>query len=309
MTFNRKDLLGLEDLKSSEILALIENAESLKEISQRDIKKVPTLRGKTVICFFHEPSTRTRTSFEIAGKRMSADTVNISASGSSLVKGETLKDMARNLEAMAPDVIIIRHSVPGTPHLLAHTLKTSIVNAGDGAHEHPTQALLDLMTIREHKGKFEGLNVLLVGDITHSRVARSNIYGMTTMGMNITVAGPPTTIPPFIERLGVKVVHRYDHLIPECDVIMMLRVQKERFHRPLFPSMREYSKLFGLNLKRLQKAREDVLIMHPGPINRGIELDPAVADGPFSVILEQVTNGVAIRMAILYLLCRGISEK
>lgn len=305
VTFNRKDLLGLQDLEPEEIISILDTAESFKEVSERDIKKVPALRGKTVICFFHEASTRTRTSFEIAGKRLSADTVNISASGSSIVKGESLKDTARNLQAMAPDVIIIRHSVPGTPHMLARTVESSIANAGDGAHEHPTQALLDLMTIRERKKTLEGLNVLIVGDISHSRVARSNIFGMTKLGMNVTVAGPPTTIPPLIENMGVRVVFQYEKLIPEMDVIMMLRVQKERFSQPLFPTMREYSKLFGLNMNRMAGAKDDVLIMHPGPINRGVELDPAVADGPFSVILEQVTNGVAVRMAVLYLLCSG----
>lgn len=304
MKFQRKDLLGLQELDKEEILSIIETAESFKDISNRDVKKVPTLRGKTVICFFHEPSTRTRTSFEIAGKRLSADTVNISASGSSLVKGESLLDTARNLEAMSPDVIVIRHAAPGAPHLLAKSLNTAIANAGDGAHEHPTQALLDLMTIKERKEKLEGLNILIVGDITHSRVARSNIIGMTKLGINVTVAGPPTTIPPFIEKLGISSTYLYDDIIGEQDVIMMLRVQKERFDEPLFPSTREYSKLFGLNLKRLERARNDVLIMHPGPVNRGIEMDPAVADGSFSVILNQVTNGVAIRMAVLYMLCR-----
>ncbi|MBN2383409.1 aspartate carbamoyltransferase catalytic subunit [bacterium] len=309
MTFQRNDLLGIQDLDPEEITTILDTAESFREISERDIKKVPTLRGKTIILFFHEPSTRTRMSFEIAGKRMSADTFNISASGSSLVKGESLKDTALNLEAMAPDLIIIRHAVPGTPHFLAQCLKTPIVNAGDGAHEHPTQALLDLLTIREHKKSFRDLNVLIVGDISHSRVARSNIFGMNKLGMKVTVAGPPTTIPPFIEKLNVNVTYQYDHLIPDMDIIMMLRVQKERFNQPLFPSMREYSKLFGLTLNRLKNARDDVLIMHPGPINRGVELDPLVADGPFSVILDQVTNGVAVRMAVLYLLCRGTLEQ
>lgn len=309
MSFERKDLLGIRELTAEEITTILDTAESFKEISQRDIKKVPTLRGKTVICFFHEASTRTRMSFEIAGKRLSADTVNIAASGSSISKGETLVDTARNLEAMAPDVIVIRHGAAGAPMLLANLLKTAIVNAGDGAHEHPTQALLDLLTIRDHKKTLAGLNVLIVGDIAHSRVARSNIHGMTKLGMRVTVAGPPTTIPPQIEKLGVEVVNRYDHLIPSMDVIMMLRIQKERFDQPLFPTMREYSKIFGLNLRRLAKAKDDVLIMHPGPINRGVELDPLVADGPFSVILDQVTNGVAVRMAVLYLVCRGIAEQ
>lgn len=309
MTFQRKDLLGIRELSGDEIITILDTADSFKEISRRDIKKVPTLRGKTVVCFFHEASTRTRLSFELAGKRLSADTVNISVSGSSIAKGETLVDTARNLEAMAPDIIVIRHSSPGAPGQLARALSCSIVNAGDGAHEHPTQALLDLSTIREHKGRFDGLNVLIVGDISHSRVARSNIHGMIKLGMNVTVAGPPTTIPPFADQLGVKVANRYDHLVPEMDIIMMLRIQKERFEQSLFPTMREYAKIFGLNPQRLRHAKKDVLIMHPGPINRGVEIDPAVADGPLSVILEQVTNGVAVRMAVLYLLCQRTSTQ
>jgi len=305
MTFNRHHLLGMEGLTQEEIETILTSAESLKEISFRDIKKVPTLRGKTVVNFFHEPSTRTRTSFEIAAKRLSADTVSLSANTSSLVKGETLVDTARNLEAMNPDVIVIRHSMAGAPHLLSRIVKPSIINAGDGMHEHPTQALLDLLTIREKKGRIAGLQVAIVGDIAHSRVARSNILGLKTMGAHVMVAGPPTMIPPFIESMGVSVTYHLQEAVVWADVIMMLRVQLERQKQMLFPSLREYSRFFGLNMKIMNKAKRDVIIMHPGPINRGVEIDPEVADGPFSVILDQVTNGVAIRMALLYLLLGG----
>ncbi len=305
MNFNRHHLLGMKGLTREEIETILTTAESLKEISFRDIKKVPTLRGKTVVNFFHEPSTRTRTSFEIAAKRLSADTVSLSASTSSLVKGETLVDTARNLEAMNPDIIVLRHSMAGAPHLLSRMVKSSIINAGDGMHEHPTQALLDLMTIREKKGAIEGLQVAIIGDIAHSRVARSNIIGLKTMGAKVMVAGPPTMIPPFIDSMGVGVTSSLEEAVAWADVIMMLRVQLERQKQMLFPSLREYSRFFGLNLEMLKKAKRDVIIMHPGPINRGVEIQSEVADGPYSVILDQVTNGVAVRMALLYLLLGG----
>lgn len=305
MSFNRHHLLGMKGLTREEIETILTTAESLKEISYRDIKKVPTLRGKTVVNFFHEPSTRTRTSFEIAAKRLSADTVSLSASTSSLVKGESLVDTARNIEAMTPDIIILRHSMAGAPHLLSRMIKPSIINAGDGMHEHPTQALLDLMTIRQKKGRIGGLRVAIIGDIAHSRVARSNIIALKTMEAQVMVAGPPTMIPPFIDSMGVGVTYRLPEAVAWADVIMMLRVQLERQKQMLFPSLREYSRFFGLNLETLKKAKPDVIIMHPGPINRGVEIHPEVADGPFSVILDQVTNGVAVRMALLYLLLGG----
>jgi aspartate carbamoyltransferase catalytic subunit len=302
MAWKRKDLLGLRDLEAAEIAAVLDTAESMKEIATREIKKVPTLRGKTVVNLFYEASTRTRTSFEIAGKWLSADVVNFSASGSSAEKGETLLDTAKNIEAMSPDVVVVRHRASGAPALLARHLRCAVINAGDGAHEHPTQGLLDLLTIREKKGHLEGLNVTIVGDITHSRVARSDIHGMRTMGMTVTVAGPPTLIPPGCPELGVKVSHRLDEAIASADVIMMLRLQHERMHAGLIPSVREYSRVWGLSLDKLRHCRPDVLIMHPGPVNRGVELSPEVADSQYSVILDQVTNGVAVRMAVLYLL-------
>jgi aspartate carbamoyltransferase catalytic subunit len=305
MPFNRHHLLGMKGLTREEIETILTTAESLKEISFRDIKKVPTLRGKTVVHFFHEPSTRTRTSFEIASKRLSADTVSLSASTSSIVKGETLIDTARNLEAMNPDVIVLRHAMAGAPHLLSRLVQPSLINAGDGMHEHPTQALLDLLTIREKKGDLEGLQIAIIGDISHSRVARSNIIGLKTMGAKVQVAGPPTLIPPYVESLGVGFTYRLDEVIPWADVIMMLRVQLERQKQMLFPSLREYSRFFGLTPERMKKAKKEVIIMHPGPINRGVEIHPEVADGPYSVILDQVTNGVAVRMALLYLLLGG----
>ncbi len=305
MPFSRHHLTGMKGLTREEIETILTTAESLKEISFRDIKKVPTLRGKTVVNFFHEPSTRTRTSFEIAAKRLSADTVSLSAGTSSLVKGETLIDTAKNLEAMAPDVIVIRHSMAGAPHLLSRSVKASIINAGDGMHEHPTQALLDLMTIREKKGTLQGLQVAIIGDIAHSRVARSNIIGLKTMGANVMVAGPPTMIPPHLDAFGVEVSFQLEEIIPRADVIMMLRVQLERQQQLLFPSLREYSRFFGLHPGNMKKAKKDVILMHPGPVNRGVELHPDLADGPFSVILDQVTNGVAVRMAMLYLLLGG----
>ena len=303
MGWTRKDLLTMRELDASEITLLVDTADSLQEIAGREIKKVPALRGKTIVNLFYESSTRTRTSFEIAGKWLSADVINFSAGGSSAVKGESFLDTARNIEAMSPDVVVVRHSSAGASEILARSLKCSIVNAGDGSHEHPTQALLDLLTIREKKGHFEGLQVAIVGDIAHSRVARSNIHAMRKLGMTVTVAGPPTLIPPFVGELGVKVSHRLEDAIRDVDVIMMLRLQHERMTGGLIPSLREYSRYWGLTLDRLAKhARPDVLIMHPGPVNRGVELSPEVADGPYSVILDQVAKGVAVRMGVLILL-------
>jgi aspartate carbamoyltransferase catalytic subunit len=304
-TLQRKDILGMKDLSTEEINLILDTADSFVEVSTRDIKKVPTLRGKMVINFFHEASTRTRTSFEIAGKRLSADTINISASTSSLVKGESLIDTARNLEAMNPDVIVIRHSAAGAPHLLARTVRQSIINAGDGAHEHPSQALLDMMTIRAKKGAVAGLQVAIVGDIAHSRVARSNIYGLLKMGARVAVSGPATMLPRDLDLLGVRVCPSLEDAIQGADVIMMLRIQLEREHQNIFPTLREYARRFCLNRDHLALAHRDVLVMHPGPINRGVEINPDVADGPHSVILDQVTNGVAVRMALLYLLTGG----
>jgi len=302
MGWKRKDLLGMQDLERAEITDVLDTAASMKEIAAREIKKVPTLRGKTIVNLFYESSTRTRTSFEIAGKWLSADVINFSASGSSAEKGESLLDTARNIEAMSPDVVVVRHQASGAPALLARHLRCGVVNAGDGAHEHPTQALLDLLTIREKKGHLEGLNATIVGDVTHSRVARSDIFGMRKMGITVTVAGPPTLIPAQCQELGVKVSHRLEEAIAHADVIMMLRLQHERMQGGFIPSIREYSRVWGLTLAKLARCRPDVLIMHPGPVNRGVELAPEVADSPYSVILDQVANGVAVRMAVLYLL-------
>lgn len=304
--WKRKDLLGLEALDAEEIKLILDTAESFKEISTREIKKVPTLRGRTIVNFFFEPSTRTRASFELAAKRLSADTISISANTSSVLKGETLKDTARNIEAMKIDMIVMRHSCPGAPDMLAKTISSSVVNAGDGAHEHPTQGLLDLFTIREKKGKIKGLKVAIVGDILHSRVARSDIWGLKKMGAEVILCGPPTLMPPEIEKMGVRVSYDLREVIKEVDVVNLLRVQLEREKRNLFPSLREYAVLFGLNKDVLKKgAKKDLVIMHPGPINRGIELSPDLADGPCSVILDQVTNGIAVRMAVLFLLLGG----
>jgi aspartate carbamoyltransferase catalytic subunit len=305
MGWTRKDLLTMQELEPAEIGLILDTAASMKEIAGREIKKVPTLRGRTVVNLFYEASTRTRTSFEIAGKWLSADVINFTTSGSSVAKGESLVDTARNIEAMSPDVVVIRHAASGAAQLLARALKCAVINAGDGAHEHPTQALLDLLTIREKKGHLEGLSVAIVGDISHSRVARSNIHGMRKLGIAVTVAGPPTLIPPFIQELGVKVSHRLEEAIADVDVIMMLRLQQERMTGGLIPSLREYARYWGLTRASLSGARQDVLIMHPGPVNRGIELAPDVADGPYSVILDQVANGVAVRMAVLFLLAGG----
>jgi aspartate carbamoyltransferase catalytic subunit len=305
MTFTRKDILGTQDMHASEIAYVLDATESFLEVSTREVKKVPTLRGKTIINLFYEPSTRTRTSFEIAGKRLSADVINISNSGSSVAKGESLKDTAMTLAAMAADVIVIRHPASGAPHFLARHVPSSVVNGGDGTHEHPTQALLDLFTIRQRKGVLAGLRVSIIGDIAHSRVARSNIFAMRTMGMDVRVCGPASLLPVHVESLGVRACTDLDTAVRDADIIMALRLQLERQESGLIPSLREYSQLYGLNLQRLEQAKPDVLIMHPGPINRGIEIAPEVAEGPYSLILDQVANGVALRMALLYLLTGG----
>ena len=297
-----KDILGLEEMEAEDIRFILDTAESMKEVSEREIKKVPTLRGKTMINIFYEPSTRTRTSFEIAGKRLSADVVNISTSTSSVAKGETLKDTGRNLMAMKPDILVIRHSAVGAPKILADALPIPVINAGDGAHEHPTQALLDLFSIREKKGRLKGLKAAIIGDITHSRVARSNIHGMRKMGMEVRIAGPATMLPRYVEQLEVQVYTDVDAAIEGVDIIMMLRIQLERMQGGYFPSLREYFTTFGMTEARVAKAKPDAIIMHPGPINRGVEIAQEVADGPHSVINRQVTNGVAVRMAVLYLL-------
>ena len=299
--WNRKDLLGLENLTREEIKLILDTAESFKEISTRKIKKVPALMGKTVANLFFEPSTRTRISFELAEKRLSADVVNFSASTSSLSKGETLIDTAKNIEAMKIDCVVIRHGSSGASYMLSKKLNAAVINAGDGTHEHPTQALLDIFTIREKKGRLEGLKAVIVGDIRHSRVARSNIWGMMKMGIEVRICGPKTLLPVDIEKTGVKVFYNIENAVKNADVIMALRIQKERQGQSYFPSIREYSKLYGITSERLKYAKGDVLIMHPGPINRGVEIMPEVADGPYSVILEQVTNGLAVRMAVLYL--------
>ena len=305
MRLAKKDILDMESLSVGEIQYILDTAETLKEISTRPIKKVPTLRGKTVIHFFYEPSTRTRTSFEIAAKRLSADTVSISASTSSIVKGETLVDTAKNLEAMNPDAIIVRHRAAGAPHILARLSHASVINAGDGMHAHPTQALLDMMTVREKRGRLAGLRIAIIGDVAHSRVARSNIVGFIKMGAKVVLAGPATMMPIGVETLGARVTYHVREAIKDADVVMVLRIQKERQQAFVFPSEREYAQCYGLTQEKLDGAKEGVLIMHPGPINRGIEISPEVAEGPYSVILEQVANGVAIRMALLFLLLGG----
>ena len=306
--WTRKDLLGIAELSPQEIELVLDTAESFREVAERPIKKVPTLRGKTVLNLFFEPSTRTRSSFELAEKRLSADSLNFSGSGSALSKGESLIDTARNLQAMAPDLVIIRHQHPGVPHLLAQRLPAGLINAGDGAHEHPTQALLDAFTIRQHKGRLAGLKVVIVGDIEHSRVVRSNIHLLVKMGASVTVCGPRTMMPVAIEKMGVEVAYDFDEALPGTDVVMMLRVQLERHGTSLFPSVREYFRAFGLNAARLARAKEDAIVMHPGPMNRGVEIASDVADGDRSVILEQVANGVAVRMAVLYLLAVARQE-
>ena len=306
MKLAKKDILGIREMTVDEINLILETAESFLEISTREIKKVPTLRGKSIINLFYEASTRTRTSFEIAGKRLSADTINISASTSSVVKGETLIDTARNLEAMNPDIIVLRHSAAGAAHLLASLVRQSIINAGDGAHEHPSQALLDMMTIREKKRRIAGLKVAIIGYILHSRVARSNIYGLSKMGARVVVAGPATMMPRDIEQMGVQAFTKLEDAIMDADVVMMLRIQLERQKQNIFPSLREYAQHYCLNRKNIRLAKPDAIVMHPGPINRGVEISPDIADDPgCSVILDQVNNGVAVRMALLYLLSGG----
>lgn len=309
VTLQRKDLLGLEEVSAEEIVHILDTAEAMKEILGRDIKKVPTLRGKSMVCLFYEPSTRTRTSFELAGKYMSADTVNISTSTSAVAKGESLVDTGKTLEAMGINAVVIRHSASGAPHLLAKEISASVINAGDGQHEHPTQALLDMFTIREKKGRLANIEVAIIGDIMFSRVARSNIWGLKKMGATVKVFGPPTLMPAEIEKLGVHVCTSFEEAVEGADVINILRIQKERQESGLFPSLREYSMLFGVNSRRLKVAKEDVLILHPGPVNRGVEITPEVMESDRAVITEQVTNGVAVRMALLYLLIPGGDSK
>ena len=308
MNFNRKHLLGIRELEAGEITHLLDTAETFRDVSRREIKKVPALRGRTVINLFFEPSTRTRTSFEIAAKRLSADAVNISVSSSSVSKGETLLDTARNLEAMSPDCIVVRHSMAGAPQQLAKMGQAPIVNAGDGSHEHPTQALLDALTIREYKGRIEGLKVAIIGDILHSRVARSNVHLLTKLGATVSLAGPGTLVPEELEGLvdkGLRVEKRMTDAIEGADVVMILRIQRERQDTAFFPSMREYAVHYGLQAKHLEAAATDAIVMHPGPMNRGVEIASEIADGSRSLILDQVSNGVAVRMAVLYLLAGG----
>ena len=305
----KKDLLGIADLSNDEIYRILDTAEAMREIGERPIKKVPTLRGKTVVNLFYEPSTRTRTSFEIAEKRLSADTLNVAVAASSVLKGETLVDTAMNIEAMAPDIIVLRHASSGACHLLARICRSRIINAGDGMHEHPTQALLDAFTIRQHKHRIEGLKVAIIGDLLHSRVLRSNALLLTALGANVWLSGPATMIPAGIERLGVRISTSVEKTVADADVIMMLRIQQERLQGAYFPSLREYFNVFGLTEERVSRAKPDVIIMHPGPMNRGVEIASEVADGPYSVILEQVANGVAVRMAVLYLLAGGVEDE
>ncbi|HSF10872.1 MAG TPA: aspartate carbamoyltransferase catalytic subunit [Nitrospirales bacterium] len=308
MGLERKDLLTIAALSADQIQLILTTAESLKEVGGRDIKKVPALRGKTVVNLFFEPSTRTRTSFELAAKRLSADVINFSPSTSSMVKGETLVDTARNIEAMQADIIVLRHPSPGAAENLARSVRSSVINAGDGWHEHPTQALLDVFTIKEKKGRVSGLVVVIVGDIAHSRVARSNILALTKLGAEVRVVAPPTMIPFGLEHFGVEVFYDLDEALIGTDVIIMLRLQRERLGRALLPSLREYAKLFCLTPERLKLAKPDAIVMHPGPLNRGVEISPSVADSNVAVILDQVTNGVSVRMALMYLLS-GSSER
>jgi aspartate carbamoyltransferase catalytic subunit len=304
--FKHKDIIALQDLTKQEIELLLSTAESMREINNRDIKKVPTLRGKTIVNLFYESSTRTRTSFELAAKRLSADTVNISPSTSSATKGETLADTALNLLAMKPDIIVMRHSVSGSHYFLSKKLPCSVVNAGDGAHEHPSQGLLDMLTMKDRFGRLDGLKVAIVGDISHSRVARSNIQGLTKLGSQVFLAGPPTMMPPGVERLGnVTVCGSLREAIQDADVVMMLRIQQERQGKTLMPNAREYARYFGLNPENLKLAKPDAMVMHPGPINRGVEMASSVVDGDQSWILKQVENGVAVRMSMLYHVCEG----
>jgi len=303
-----KDLIGLEHLPAEQLQLLLDTAEPFKEVSERPIKKVPALRGKTIVNLFFESSTRTRVSFEFAEKRLSADTVNVAAQGSAVQKGESLVDTARNLEAMRIDMVVIRHPSSGAARFLAERIRSNVVNAGDGTHEHPTQALLDLLTIRDRLGRIDGVKVCIVGDILHSRVARSNIWGLTKLGAEVAVCGPRSLIPRVIDRLGVRVLPRVEDAIQWADVLNVLRLQLERMHAGFIPSLREYYRVFGVTLERLARAPKDIVILHPGPMNRGVEIDSRVADGPHSVILDQVTNGVAVRMAVLYLLAGGRPE-
>jgi aspartate carbamoyltransferase catalytic subunit len=305
MAWNRKHLLDIESLSADEIITILDTARAFKAVGERAIKKVPALRGKTVVNLFVEPSTRTRISFELSELRLSADIINFTAEASSLKKGESLRDTARNLEALNADFIVIRHSASGAPHFLARVIEASVINAGDGAHEHPTQALLDIFTIREHKGKIEGLNVTILGDILYSRVARSNIWALTKLGARVTLCGPSTLVPKVFEQMGCRVTYDVDEAIREADIINLLRIQHERQRKSMFPSLGEYSSLFGLNKERLAKTKPDALIMHPGPINRGVEIDCEIADCERSLILEQVTNGLAVRMAVLFLVNGG----
>jgi aspartate carbamoyltransferase catalytic subunit len=300
-----KDLIGLEHLSAEQITAILDTAEPFKEVSERQIKKVPALRGKTIVNLFFEPSTRTRISFEFAEKRLSADTVNVASAGSSVSKGETLVDTARNLEAMRIDMVVIRHGSSGAAKFLGDRIRSNVVNAGDGKHEHPTQALLDLLTLRDHFGRIAGLKVCMVGDVLHSRVARSNIWGLTRLGAEVAVCGPTTLLPMDIERMGVRVFRRIEAAMEWADALNVLRLQLERMSAGLIPSLREYNRVFGVTTDKLSRASREILILHPGPMNRGVEIDSDVADGPHSVILPQVTNGVAVRMAVLYLLAGG----
>lgn len=305
MSWHRKHLLDIESLTPEEILTVIDTARAFKAVGERAIKKVPALRGKTVVNLFVEPSTRTRTSFELSELRLSADIINFTAEASSLKKGETLKDTARNLEALNVDIIVIRHSASGAPQFLSRVLNASVINAGDGAHEHPTQALLDTFTIREKKGKIAGLNITILGDVLYSRVARSDIWALTKLGAHVTLCGPSTLVPKVFEQMGCRVTHNVDEAIENADIINLLRIQHERQRKSAFPSLGEYTSLFGLNHARLARTKPDALIMHPGPINRGVEIDSSIADCPRSVILEQVTNGLAVRMAVLFLVNGG----
>lgn len=303
-----KDLLGLEELTAEQIRLILDTAEPFKEISERTIKKVPTLRGMTIVNLFFEASTRTRISFEFAEKRLSADTVNVAASGSSVAKGETLVDTARNLEAMRIDMVVIRHGASGAARFLADRIESNVINAGDGTHEHPTQGLLDLLTLRDHFGTLEGRRICIVGDVLHSRVARSNLWGLTKLGAEVAVCGPRSLLPNAIDALGVRVFERIEEAIEWAEALNVLRLQLERMEAGYIPSLREYNRVFGITRERLERAPRDILILHPGPMNRGVEIDSDVADGPHSVILEQVTNGIAVRMAVLYLLAGGRPE-
>ena len=305
MSWHRKNLLDIESLTAEEIITVLDTARAFRSVGERAIKKVPALRGKTVVNLFVEPSTRTRISFELAAQRLSADVINFTAEASSLKKGETLKDTARNLEALNADFIIIRHSASGAPHFLSRFLEASVINAGDGAHEHPTQALLDVFTIREIKGQIAGLKVVILGDILYSRVARSNIWALLKLGANVTLCGPPTLVPRVFEQLGCRITYNVEEAIADADIINLLRIQHERQRKTMFPSIGEYTNLFGLNKSRFTRTKPDVLVMHPGPINRGVEIDSELADCSRSVILEQVTNGLAVRMAVLFLLNGG----